>query len=602
MDGNDCLLFANHPLPGAPDYLHQPVYIFVDEAYHARMCTAIGKARETSLPQHFFSDGTGPDGETSHYSNWIVALQLQNEQACVLAFISTDITHLDRVEEELEVTDTTLRSLVSNSPDGILIINCDREILFMNRAEYGFTRSGVLGVRLEMLLPEVEREKVLRAVEYVLRTGEVSSFDSELDTAKGHRYFSSRLAPISREGHIDRLMLVATDITARRESEQEQQRLAIQLQQAQKMEAIGQLTGGVAHDFNNLLTAIDGNLELAALDVHDPDMTAVHLGEALAAVHKASTLTQSLLAYSRKQALHPQAVDAYRLIQKMQNLLSRTLGETVRVGVSAQSGLWLCRVDPGQLETAIINLAVNARDAMERDGELTIHCSNSKSDGAIDGSVDAGDCVCIDVRDTGTGMSTAVAARAFDPFFTTKDVGRGSGLGLSMVHGLVNQSGGHLMIDSQPGEGTSVRMYLPQVSPDQTPNAASRESVDIPKGEGQLILVVEDEEQLRSVSARLVQSVGYRTVVAEDAEAAFEQLAMNPDIALVLSDVVLPGGIDGFEMAERARVTRPNLRVLFVSGYPQDALASHGQALPVAEVLPKPYSTAELARALHRAL
>ena len=613
MDTDDRLLYVNHPQPGSEGYVGRPVFDFVDPAYHEVLRRAVTRARKTGIPQHFDSNAVGPDGETSTYSNWVFGLPRleqdleqdleQNLEQNIVAIIATDVTQQGRIEAALELSQITLRSLVENSPDSILIVDRDRRILFINRDDLGFQMERIIGAVVESFVSESERPKVVEAVEHVLMTGEPNSYDNQIDTPQGKRWFTTRLSPIVRDNAVDRVMLVATDITERHQAEQQRRRLAAQLQQAQKMEAIGQLTGGVAHDFNNLLTAISGNLELARLAEGEPGQAAFHIEQALEAVRRGSTLTQRLLAFSRKQALRPQTIDANTLVASMQNLLQRTLGETIEVRTSVQDRLWKCQVDPAQLENALLNLAVNARDAMPRGGELVIRNSNVTVGVDLDAAVPPGDFVRIEVIDTGTGMVPEVVAQAFEPFFTTKDVGHGSGLGLSMVYGFVRQSGGHVQILSEPGRGTSVEIYLPSCMADaQTPLTEPTSAGDVRRGNGELVLLVEDDAMVRALAARILQSLGYRTVVTEFAQAALKCLAAEPEIKLILSDVVLPGGTDGFELAKQARQMKPDLPVLFVSGYPQPAPLRRGGPDRVDAVLQKPYTTEQLARAVGRAL
>ncbi len=601
MDADDRLLYVNHPQPGSEDYIGRPVLDFVAVDFHQTLRHAVDGARETGLPQHFVSHAAGPEGETSHYSNWVLPLPGQVARG-VVAFVATDITHEGRIEAELELSETTLRSLVDNLPDAILIVDRDRKIVFINRFEFGFGIDDTVGQPAESFVPEPYRQTVIDAVAHVLATGEPTSYDTELDTPQGTRHFTTRLAPIPGDGEIDRIMMVATDITERHEAQQERRQLAAQLKQAQKMEAMGQLTGGVAHDFNNLLTAISGNLELAQTSEGDASSVGEYIAEALEAVRRASTLTQRLLAFSRKQDLRPRAVDANELVSGMRSLMQRTLGEIIEVRTETGDGLWSCHVDPAQLENAILNLAVNARDAMPEGGLLTISNSNFACDGGPGAPVPPGDFVLIVVRDSGTGMTPEVAAQSFEPFFTTKDVGQGSGLGLSMVHGFVHQSGGYVQIKSELGSGTSVEIYLPGYREPAMPRPQSTTVEEVPRGNDEWVLVVEDDSQVRELTAEMLQGLGYQVEVAASAEDALECVTARKDIALLLSDVILPGGTNGFELADLVRGTVPDLPVLFVSGYPQDALKRVAHSEWADAVLHKPYTIAQIARALRAAL
>ncbi len=596
MDDKDRLLYVNHPQPGCEDYAGQSTFDFVDPAYHAVLRNAVRTAREDGTPQQFASEAAGPDGQVSLYSNWVVALSGRCQG--LVAFVATDITHASRIEEKLAISEVTLSSLVENSPDAILIVDHERRIQFVNRLEYGFDMDKTLGERAELFVPESDRAKVVAAVEHVLATGETTSYETHLDTPTGTLRFRTRAAAIPKNGNVDRVMLVATDVTAQHEAELERARMAEQLQQAQKMEAIGQLTGGVAHDFNNLLTVISGNLELARLMNLDAEERDQHLGEALEAVRRGNTLTQHLLAFSRRQALRPQTLDVNSLISGMQPLLQRTLGETIDVRVRNDKGLWTCKVDPGQLENALLNLAVNARDAMPRGGELIIECSNFTTTDSGDATFPAGDYVKIVVTDRGEGMTSEVAAQAFEPFFTTKEVGKGSGLGLSMVHGFVHQSGGFVQLSSQPNDGTSVSILLPAAQADEPTGDREESSGRAQQGSGQRILVVEDNDQVRDLTARMLETLGYTVEAVARGDLALDRIASEPPVELLFTDIVLPGGMNGFELAEQVRSSLPELPVVFVSGYPAEAGDSGEQC----EVLQKPFTTGELAAAVRGAL
>ena len=595
MDDEERLLYVNHPQPGCEDYVGQSIFDFVDPNYHEVLRQSVSSARAEGGPQHYDSEAAGPNGQVSLYSNWVIALS--GKCHGLVAFIATDVTYASRIEEKLAISEVTFSSVVENSPDSILIVDRERRIQFINRLEHGFEMDRVLGQPAELFVPENDRAEVVAAVEHVLRTGETTSYETHLDAPAGTRRFRTRVAAIPNDGNVDRVMMVATDVTAQQGAELERRRMAEQLQQAQKMEAIGQLTGGVAHDFNNLLTAISGNLELARLNNLGPDERDHHLSEALEAVRRGSTLTQQLLAFSRRQTLRPQAVDASSLIALTQPMLQRMLGETIDIRVRNREDLWTCRVDPGQLENALLNLAVNARDAMPRGGELVIECSNITTTGNGEASLPAGDYVKIIVKDCGEGMTPEVAAQAFEPFFTTKEVGRGSGLGLSMVHGFVHQSGGHVELSSEPNVGTSVVIFLPADRTDAPTEVRQARSGQRKQGKGERVLVVEDNDQLRDLTVRILESLGYRAEAVVRADLALDRITRKPSIELLFSDVVLPGGMSGFELAAQLRSSMPELPVVFVSGYPTEA----GQRGEHYEVLQKPYTTEELARTVRQA-
>ncbi len=381
----------------------------------------------------------------------------------------------------------------------------------------------------------------------------------------------------------------------------ERTRLEEQLRQAQKMELMGQLTGGVAHDFNNLLAVIQGNAELLADQVGDGDRRAAAI---LRATTRGAELTQRLLAYSRKQPLNTRTFDLARLVAGMSDMLKRTLGETVDLVIIAPPDLWHAQADPGQVENALLNLALNARDAMPGGGKLTVECSNAKLDDAYAAELpetEAGDYVVLAVSDMGSGMTAKVRARAFEPFFTTKEVGKGSGLGLSMVFGFAEQSGGQLTIYSEEGQGTAVKLYLPRAE-GAVQGEDTSPAREVPRGRGEAILVVEDDPDVRALAVRMLQDLEYRVTDVPDAATAHAALAGRTPVDLVLSDVVLPGGTSGPEFAEQARETYPNLKIIFMSGYPAEAATRNGFLGSGQVLLNKPFQTRDLAKALRDAL
>ncbi|HUS55122.1 MAG TPA: ATP-binding protein [Thermohalobaculum sp.] len=368
------------------------------------------------------------------------------------------------------------------------------------------------------------------------------------------------------------------------------------------MEAVGQLTGGVAHDFNNLLAVIGGNVELLEDDPkNNPALTA----PIIRAVKRGAELTQRLLAFSRKQPLRPQVIAPGELVAGLSDLLSRALGETVEFATSAAPNLWSALADPGQVENALLNLALNARDAMPNGGKLTVECSNTQLEKASLADIfdaEAGDYVVLAVSDNGTGMTEDVKAHAFEPFFTTKEVGEGSGLGLSMVYGFAKQSGGHVSIYSEIGKGTTVKLYLPRaVVAGQTMSVSEGEDI-IPRGQGEVILVIEDHPDVRDLAVLMLESLGYQVIDIGDVAGAHMVLANNTPVDLILSDVVLPGGISGLQFAEDARVTYPGIKIIFMSGYPAEAATRNGFLRSDDILLNKPFERRHLATTLRAAL
>lgn len=373
------------------------------------------------------------------------------------------------------------------------------------------------------------------------------------------------------------------------------------LRQSQKMEAVGRLTGGIAHDFNNLLTAILGNVDLAMRRLPESEERVRRLlGSARQASERAATLVQRLLAYSRQHPLEMKAVDVNRLVQGMSELLRRTIGETVTVETVLGGGLWKTAIDPNQLENALLNLAINARDAMPEGGRLTIETANAYLDEAYviehAGEMAHGQYVLVAVTDSGTGMSREVIERAFEPFFTTKPTGAGTGLGLSMVYGFVKQSGGHIKIYSEPGEGTSIKLYFPRLADGSDLPAWMPVSEDLVANgpdTGSLantILLVEDDEEVNRFATEVLREEGFNVIATHDAQSALRLLDANPGVKLLFTDVVLPGGMNGRQLADEALRRRPDLKVLYATGYTRNAIIHQGRLDADVELLTKPFT------------
>ncbi|AWN50155.1 histidine kinase [Methylobacterium terrae] len=376
---------------------------------------------------------------------------------------------------------------------------------------------------------------------------------------------------------------------------EERARIEEALHQAQKMEAVGQLTGGIAHDFNNLLTGIVGSLDLMQTRINEgrtQNLTR-YAGLAMASAQRAAALTHRLLAFARRQPLEARATDVNRLVSSMDELLRRTLGERVRLEVVVAGGLWLTLCDPNQLENAILNLAINARDAMPDGGRLTIETANAHLDDAYVASeigVRAGQYVCVCVSDTGAGMSPEVIQRAFDPFFTTKPIGQGTGLGLSMIYGFAKQSDGHVRIYSEVAEGTAVKLYLPRHSGRAVDEPVRATGMPVPRAEhGETVLVVEDDATVRALIGETLTDLGYRVIEAPDGPAGLRILEAPGRIDLVVTDVGLPG-LNGRRMIDEALAARPDLRVLFITGYAENAAFGNGHLAPGMRMITKPFA------------
>ena len=391
------------------------------------------------------------------------------------------------------------------------------------------------------------------------------------------------------------------DITEEKAAAAELLKAQEALRQVHKMEAVGQLTGGIAHDFNNLLAGISGSIEVISALLKRGKLSDIDrfISSAQKSTRRAATLTQRLLAFSRRQTLDPRAIDINRLVSGMEELIRRTVGPTVELEVNGAGGLWLTKVDPSQLENALLNLCINARDAMAPNGgRLTLETTNKWLDdrGAKERDLVSGEYVSLCVTDTGTGMEPSVIERAFDPFFTTKPLGEGTGLGLSMVYGFARQSGGQVRIYSELGKGTTMCIYLPryvgaidEAQPADTPYLAESEA-----GAGEIVLVVDDEQTIRMLIREVLVEHGYSPLEAADGPTALEMLRSNSRIDLLITDVGLPGGLNGRQVADAARSYRPELKVLFITGYAENAAIGNGILEPGMEVMTKPFVMATL--------
>ncbi len=511
--------------------------------------------------------------------------------------LQSEIEERTRVEQDLRTRTLYLSTILENAPMAIVLKDRDGRILAHGRNWLESTPEqfpdNAVGLTYESLVDPDRAGAVLDADRRVMVTK--APMKEEGSRVVGNRrlhWLKFRFPLIDEQGEVLGTCSITSDITEQKEAE-------AHMAYAQKMEALGQLTGGVAHDFNNLLAVIHGNAELLAeLDGFDDSLT----NPILHAAQRGSELTQRLLAFSRRQALQPRAIDLAVLLDRMLGMLGRTLGETIEIEAEIASDLWQARADPGQVENALINLILNARDALPNGGRIKIQCTNAvlELDGAATSDPDAaaGDFVVLAVSDDGVGMPQAVSARAFEPFFTTKGPDRGSGLGLAMVYGFARQSGGQVTLDSREEGGTSVKLYLPR---DEAALDGDRsKAAGRPRhSKGENILVVEDDDDMRSVTMRILLDLGYRVQAVADAEIARQVLSDGRHFDLLLSDVVLPGNTDGAALAREARAEKPDLKVLLMSGY---AASAKGPVHKSAPFLAKPFRRNELASALREIL
>jgi PAS domain S-box-containing protein len=520
--------------------------------------------------------------------------------------ISVDVTEQRAAEAALRESEARLRTIYESEPEWVALLSAEGGFLEINPAGLAMVEAGdprtIVGRRVDALVAPECREAFGDLVARVFDGGSGSLLFEMTGLRGTHRWMEMNAVPLrDPDGAITAMLTIARDVTTQRDMEE-------QLRQAQKMESVGQLTGGLAHDFNNLLGVIVGNLDLLSLRLARRNEERELVERAISAAERGAALTHRLLAFARRQTLLPQQVNAGELVKEVAQLLRRTIGERIELEIMIDPKLMSCYVDPGQLETALLNLAINARDAMPDGGSMTISAINTTvgEDEASDGQGGAsrlppGKYVVISVADTGEGMSEQVRARAFEPFFTTKGVGKGSGLGLSMVYGFVEQSGGHVRLSSELGRGTTVSLFL-EAMEGVSPAAPVPEGTRAARGNGELVLVVEDDDEMRSFAIDALHRLGYRTVAAVDGTDAVSALREHADVAALFTDVMLPGTIDGFALAMQARRLRPEMPVLYTSGFadadklPPDLLNSE------AELLPKPYRIAELGHRMERLL
>ena len=507
-----------------------------------------------------------------------------------------------RTEAELRESEARFRTMADTMPALLYMTDTEGRCQFVNKTWLSFTGRN-LGEELgEGWLSEVHPDDLRVVVDQegaAFAARMMYVFTYRLRNAAGDWcWFIDHGAPrFAANGDFLGYIGTLVDVT-------EQRILAEQLQHAQKMEAVGQLTGGVAHDFNNLLAIILGNLDLLDERLPADSQLRVMVRDSLRAAERGAELTSRLLAFARRQPLKPEPTDVNQLVAGTIDLLRRTLGGTIRVDTVLAGNLGEVEVDPGQLESALLNLAINARDAMPQGGRLTLRTAAvtvSADNADRHGHVVPGDYIEILVADSGTGMAPEIAARAFEPFFTTKRVGQGSGLGLSMVYGFVTQSGGSVTMDSAPDRGTRVRLLLPLclAEPREAPAPAPAPA----GGGGEVILLVEDDPNVRQLAAQLLDQLGYRFVEAGDGPSALAVLASRSRVDLLFTDIMLPRGMNGIELARLARARREGLRVLYMSGYAEAALAEAAAgSVANMDLLHKPFRKTELASRIRRAL
>jgi PAS domain S-box-containing protein len=528
--------------------------------------------------------------------------------------LRNELASRERQERKLRESEERFRMLVAGVKDyAIFRLDTQGFVTSWNAGAErikGYSADEIIGKHFSVFYTPEDRAAGVpqRALETAAREGK---FEAESPRVRkdGSHFVANVVIDALRDdsGGLVGFAKITRDVTERHQHQAELEDARAALAQSQKMEALGQLSGGIAHDFNNLLHVIKNAAAILArrLAGQQPDLKrAIEMIERSA--DRAADLTQRLLAFSRRQPLQPQHVDPCQLVNGMTPLLRSALGESIELQIVGGKGLWPVSVDSSQMETALLNLAVNARDAMRNGGKLTIEVTNAYLDeeyalGHEDAT--AGEYALIAVTDTGTGMTPEVVAKAFEPFFTTKEIGHGTGLGLSQVYGFIQQSGGHVAIESEVGRGTTVRLYLPRLTapaPEIRPHPeAESEPAHAPT---ETILLVEDEDDVRAFTAAVLSERGYRVLTATDASSALAVLASSPKVDLLFTDVGLPNGVDGRQLVDEARRRWPDLKVLFTTGYARTALMHYGRLDPGIELIVKPFSESSLAKRIRKVL
>jgi len=599
MANKSCRTFANTPDSLVGTSRHN---IFPDEAALV-MDEQDSKVLEYRQPMEFNTKWKGKNGN-QYFSTLRFPMIDDRGEVIGIGGIANDITDQIQARKALRESETQFRTLLETAPVAVIIANTKGRISLVNkRAEdlFGYERRDLLSKKLSALLPEID----LSVYE-----------DKDLsETATTENQKLVGIYAHDREGNSTpvEVSLSATStetgiaITCLVQDVSDRAQLEAQLRQSQKMEAVGKLSGGMAHDFNNLLGVIIGNLDLAArkLDMDNPGYK--RLATAKKAAERGAELTKRMLAVARRQTLQPKPTNINSMIIELTEILPRTMGPDIEMSYDLSEGLPPVLVDPSGLENVLINLAINSRDAMPRGGKFYIttnawHLSTNDSLTTHD-DLKPGDYIHIAVTDTGEGMTQETLSRAFEPFFTTKERGKGTGLGLAMIYGFAKQSGGNVRMFSEPGVGTTIDLYLPIskepiAKPRATPEPYDGDPDSLRIANSELILVVDDEYELLEVAVAYLEEMGFRVLAATNGEQALRTVAKNPDIDLLLTDIVMPGGMNGVELAKAVRQEHPDIKVLYTSGFPEGILADKSGAKLDAPLVSKPYTREGLAKAL----
>ena len=599
---------------------------------------------ETGVTEILDETFTGVDDEARLFRSTKTPLRDADSKIIGLAGVSIDVTADRAAMAALKASEERFRTLSETAPAFIFITDNQGEITYTNAAFQQYTGKSneeLIGLGWVRTVHRDDRDIPQKAWDAAMECGKPYAAEYRFGNQDGHfRWFMCRATPLrDANGVIKQWIGTCSDVqdaidarealkqlndgleakVAARTAElqaaietlqlevSEREKAEAQVRQMQKIESIGQLTGGIAHDFNNMLAVVLGSLEIVKRRLKtDPEKAMAGIEHAEEGAKRAAQLTARLLAFSRQQPLAPEPVNANRLVRGMSELLRQSIGEQIEVETVLAGGLWRTHIDAPQLENAILNLCVNARDAMPDGGTLTIETHNCHLDeryADTNSEVSAGQYVLVSVTDSGTGMPPSVAERAFDPFYTTKEVGKGTGLGLSQVFGFVKQSGGHVKIYSELGEGTTIKLYLPRYFGNDEVSEVSKSYPDEwPSAKpGETVLVVEDDSQVRKVSVQLARDLGYEVIEASSGSQALEQLAGQGRVDLIFTDIVMPG-MTGRVMADEALKLRPGTKILYTTGYTRNAVVHNGVLDPGTEFLAKPYTAAALAAKLRAVL
>jgi PAS domain S-box-containing protein len=568
---------------------------------------ALATAREEG---RFHAEGwrVRKDGTRFWASVVIDAIKDENGKLIGFAKVTRDITERQLAQLALLESERRYRRLVESVVDyAIFQLDLNGNVVTWNVGAQrikGYSAEEITGQHFSRFYSEEDRAAGVpaRALETAKTKGK---FESEGWRVRkdGTKFWALVIidAIYDDDRHLIGFAKVTRDITERHETQEALKNTQQQLAASQKMEAVGQLSGGIAHDFNNLLMIVLGNLETVQRHAqripNAPNMQRA-LSNAIRGAQRAAALTSRLLAFSRRQPLDPKPIDVNRFITGSAEFLQRSLGETMQIEAVGSAGLWTIEADPNHLESALVNLAINARDAMPNGGKLTIEASNSFADATYvraNPEINEGQYVAICISDTGVGMAPDVLARVFEPFFTTKEAGHGTGLGLSQVYGFVKQSGGHVKIYSEPGQGTTVKMYLPRFASGEEPIDDADNDLMAEAEGSETVLVVEDDTDVRTYLTEALRTLNYRVITSNSAQAALSILIQDDRrVDLMLTDVVMPG-MNGRELGRRAQDLRPNLPVLYLTGYSRNAVVHHGRLDEGVDLLQKPVTQAQLA-------